>query len=256
MKVASWNLQKWQQECSNGSGYVKVFEPPPWWNPLAGVGEIKVRPSSECKANSAIAGEYIRQAADCYLGGNAMGGCSGVDALLSGLTNLTALQERAPLQNCVDENPGRSASCLPRYNRWDGDVDPYSQESQQTAVSISQILDIYLNTVGFGGLRDANRYGVKPYGELHNELSGTGLKAHHLIEKRFAPQMGQQIDDMLSIAVSKTEHQVFTNAWRREIGYVNSTNPIKTTNATRAQIEAAARRIYAEYPAILRSLGL
>jgi hypothetical protein len=50
---------------------------------------------------------------------------------------------------------------------------------------------------------------------------------------------------------TREEHQAFTNAWRREIPYGNGTR-----TASRAQIDSAARRIYADYPEILRALKL
>ena len=64
--------------------------------------------------------------------------------------------------------------------------------------------------------------------------------------------MGQNVRDMASVAVTKAEHQVFTNAWRAQIPWGAG----GTGMATRAQVEAAARRIYADYPEILLALGL
>lgn len=71
-----------------------------------------------------------------------------------------------------------------------------------------------------------------------------------MIEKRFALQFGQKPSQMLSIAVTDAEHQAFTNAWRGLIPYGTS------KAATRAQVEAAARQVYAQRPDILTALGL
>jgi hypothetical protein len=57
---------------------------------------------------------------------------------------------------------------------------------------------------------------------------------------------------MASIAVTEAEHQAFTNAWRRAIPY----GAAGTGAASRASVMAAARQIYANYPDILRALGL
>src|SRR5205823_13907137 len=65
-------------------------------------------------------------------------------------------------------------------------------------------------------LSSAGDYGVWPYRTLRADLGGTGLQAHHLIEQRFAAVMGQAPGDMASIAVTNTEHQVFTNARSEE----------------------------------------
>lgn len=104
---------------------------------------------------------------------------------------------------------------------------------------------------GFGGLSRAQEFGLKPYKGLRTDLSGTGLQAHHLLEKRFASVLGQKQGDMLSVAVTPAEHQVFTNAWRQAIPYGAG-----TASATRQQIMDAARVIYKDYPEILKALGL
>jgi hypothetical protein len=103
----------------------------------------------------------------------------------------------------------------------------------------------------FGGLSRAAQFGLRSYSQLTKALSGTGLKAHHLLEKRFAAVLGQRVQEMLSVAVTSGEHQVFTNAWRQAIPYGQG-----TANATVPQIMAAARQIYANYPEILQALGL
>ena len=104
---------------------------------------------------------------------------------------------------------------------------------------------------GFGGLSRAGDFGAWPYRTLKVDLKGTGLDAYHLIEQRLARVMGQAPRDMASVAVARAEHWVFTNAWRQAIPYGAGTR-----NATLAQIENAARQIYANYPDILSALGL
>ena len=84
-------------------------------------------------------------------------------------------------------------------------------------------------------------------------LKGTGLFAHHLIEKRFAGKLGQNINKMLSVAVTKAEHQIFTNDWHDAIKYRKNGRPLI---ATRQQIYAKARKIYKDYPEILKALNL
>lgn len=39
---------------------------------------------------------------------------------------------------------------------------------------------------------------------------GSCVQVHHLIEQRFATLLGQNVNDMLSIVVTRTEHDVFT----------------------------------------------
>lgn len=61
---------------------------------------------------------------------------------------------------------------------------------------------------------------------------------------------------MLSIVLTKEEHQAFTRAWRSKIGYKNDRNAITTINATPEDVKKAAKDIYRNYPEILKALGL
>ncbi len=104
-------------------------------------------------------------------------------------------------------------------------------------------------------LANAAEYGIKPYNELRLATKGTGLEAHHLIEKRFAEALGLDPNSIPSVAVTKGEHQVFTNFWRELIGYSTDKNKdIITTNATIDDIWAAAQQIYADYPDLLEEV--
>jgi len=97
----------------------------------------------------------------------------------------------------------------------------------------------------------AGKYGVQSYSALSKALKGSGLQAHHLIEKRFASLLGVKSGQMASIALTKAEHQIFTNAWRKAIPYGEG-----TANATVKQVKNAAKQIYKEHTAILKALGL
>ncbi len=92
----------------------------------------------------------------------------------------------------------------------------------------------------YGGLSRAAEYGLQSYKNLTKALKGTGLQAHHLIEQRF--KLGHQI----SVAVTKAEHQVFTNAWRKLLPYGKT----YTVN----QVWNAAQKVYAKYPALLEAV--
>ena len=104
----------------------------------------------------------------------------------------------------------------------------------------------------FGSLTHAPE-GIRPYSLQTRVTAGRSgdIQAHHLIEKRFADVMGGNPNRWASIVTTRAEHQAFTNAWREAIAYGAGTRA-----ATRAQVESAARRIYADYPEILRALGL
>jgi hypothetical protein len=73
-------------------------------------------------------------------------------------------------------------------------------------------------TSRFGALTHSSR-GIKSYSEQAAVTAGQRgqVQAHHLIEKRFARQIGGDTDEWASIVATRAEHQAFTNAWRREI---------------------------------------
>ena len=68
-------------------------------------------------------------------------------------------------------------------------------------------------TLTFKGFKFAGKYGIKGYNTLKTAIKGTGLQAHHLIEQRFAGLLSTKVGQMASIALTKAEHQIFTNAW-------------------------------------------
>lgn len=100
-------------------------------------------------------------------------------------------------------------------------------------------------------LKHAQKYGIRPYRALTTMLKGAGLQAHHLIERRFSALFGGNQGAMKSIAVTRQEHQAFTNAWRNKIPYGTG-----TAASTKASVQQAARNIYKDHPRILKALGL
>lgn len=113
-----------------------------------------------------------------------------------------------------------------------------------------------VSSKGISALGYASRFGIKSYKELIKLTKGKGLQVHHLIEQRFAGIMKVIPGSMESIALTKFEHQVFTNAWRSKIGYAGSKSAISTATASRQQVLNAAKEIYKDYPTILKALGL
>jgi len=92
---------------------------------------------------------------------------------------------------------------------------------------------------------------IGTYGQLRKLIKGSGLEAHHLIEKRFKGLFGESAGKMLSQVLNPETHQAFTNAWRKLIPYGEG-----TANATRETVLNAAREVYKEFPDILKALGL
>ena len=104
---------------------------------------------------------------------------------------------------------------------------------------------------GFGNLSRASEFGIRPYTALRRELQRTtGLQAHHLIEVRF----NKPID--LAVAVTPAEHQIFTNAWRRNFPLSNQIGHIPYDTITPIQLWAAAQDVYEGFPSLLEAVRI
>ena len=80
-------------------------------------------------------------------------------------------------------------------------------------------------------------------------MKGTGLQAHHIIEKRFAEVLGLKSDFMSSVALTREQHQAFTNAWREWFPY----GITDYASLTKDKIWEAAQNIYKEIPELLEA---
>jgi RHS repeat-associated protein len=104
---------------------------------------------------------------------------------------------------------------------------------------------------GLSGFSRASEFGLTSYNELRKVIKGTGLEAHHIIEKRFAKGLGLESESILSVALTKEEHLGFTKAWRNAIGYLSDSRPMRTVNAGIEDIWEAAKTIYKDNPELL-----
>ena len=96
----------------------------------------------------------------------------------------------------------------------------------------------------WGDLSRAADFGFKTYRDMRDAIAGTGLHAHHIIEKRLLDVV---ID--ITVAVTKAEHQIFTNLWRNEIAYGLGTH-------SKATVWEAAQVVYKHHPIILDQVRL
>jgi len=94
----------------------------------------------------------------------------------------------------------------------------------------------------WGGLSRAAQFGVRPYNQLRAAIRGTGLQAHHIIERRFGLNINR------SVAVTRAEHQRFTNHWRRLLPYGRTYTP--------QQVWAAAQQVYRNFPVLLSTVRM
>ena len=88
---------------------------------------------------------------------------------------------------------------------------------------------------------------IDSYKALKKANQGKGLEVHHIVEKRFAKDLDiANTNDMLSIALTKADHRVYTNAWRKEFAY-------GTKGHSPQKIWEAAKRIYIDRPDLLEA---
>ncbi|WP_205694239.1 RHS repeat-associated core domain-containing protein [Clostridium manihotivorum] len=68
-------------------------------------------------------------------------------------------------------------------------------------------------------VREAARAGelIGRYHKVKAAVKGMGLETHHLVEKIFARTLGVKPRRMLSVALTKEQHRIYTNRWAREI---------------------------------------
>ena len=86
---------------------------------------------------------------------------------------------------------------------------------------------------------------IDTYRALKRINKGSGKEVHHIIEKRFVSALADQnTNEMLSIALTKPEHRMFTNLWRQNLKYGKRvTDPLK--------IFEAATEVYFGYPQLM-----
>ena len=72
------------------------------------------------------------------------------------------------------------------------------------------------------------------------------MEAHHLVEKRFAGILGIKSDNIISIALTKEQHRIYTNRWRTEIPYGSNYNVI-----SKKKLLNAAQKVYKDAPDLL-----
>jgi hypothetical protein len=99
---------------------------------------------------------------------------------------------------------------------------------------------------GFSSLSKAKDYGIMGYKALRKAIKGTGLEAHHIIEKRLVQYLGIDANNMLSVALTKWEHNIFTMAWRAAFPY-----GMDYSTLTVDDIWDVAQQIYKDYPELL-----
>ncbi|MBK9095722.1 MAG: RHS repeat-associated core domain-containing protein [Anaerolineae bacterium] len=135
-----------------------------------------------------------------------------------------------------------------------GGLDPNDPRFKQGTEQAAQTQGSAVTSRGLNVFSRAAEFGIKSYNQLSKMTSATGLRAHHLIEQRFAERLGLNTGRMSSIALTPEEHQIFTNMWRAEIGHIGDRSALTTATATLQDVWTAAQRIYAQHPELLEAV--
>jgi len=115
--------------------------------------------------------------------------------------------------------------------------------------AVRQELSAFRYAADYGVLPAKMLYRIRKAGKMVGDT-----EIHHLIEQRFvgkALKNGIRAGDIPGVVLTPAEHEVFTQAWRRQIGYNRSGARISTSTATIDDIWNACKNVYAEYPDLL-----
>jgi RHS repeat-associated protein len=101
---------------------------------------------------------------------------------------------------------------------------------------------------------------IGSYWRLRRLFAGQGMQVHHLIEQRFAVRIGAALLTSactISVALTKSEHQAYTNAWRNSIPYGPGTNAanLELIWNTAMQIYAGSTQIIGALEECRQELG-
>jgi len=91
---------------------------------------------------------------------------------------------------------------------------------------------------------------VDTYANLKKTTAGMGLEVHHIVEKRFLPAINMaNPNSMLSVALSKAEHQIYTNAWRAAFPYGQQVYG----DIAKSELWKVAQKIYENFPELMEA---
>jgi hypothetical protein len=92
------------------------------------------------------------------------------------------------------------------------------------------------------------------YSELYNKgTKGTGLHAHHLIEKRFAKALKIKESKMMAVSLTVPQHEVYTEMWRKAVPRGIDYN-IYSTPSGRKKLLKIAKKVYKDEPKLYKAL--
>ena len=122
-------------------------------------------------------------------------------------------------------------------------------DAAKAAIKITNKLDDGVDIIEF--VSSGNRL-IGSYKDMKKYTKGYNgaIQAHHLLEQRFCRAMGLNVDDMISVVLTKEQHSVFTKLWRDAVNYIGDYSDYKNW----ASIREIAKEVYADYPELFMLL--
>ena len=95
------------------------------------------------------------------------------------------------------------------------------------------------------------KYGIinYNYGQALTKSFGGVIAAHHIVPRVFSIALNQNEKKVLSIILTRADHKAVSGWWSREIAQTRVGGAV---NMSRAQIREAFRKVYKDYPEILK----
>ena len=119
----------------------------------------------------------------------------------------------------------------------------------KTAIKITNKLDDGVDIIEF--VSNGNRL-IGSYKDMKNYTKGYkgAIQAHHLLEQRFCRAMGLDVDDMISVVLTKEQHSGLTKLWREAVEYIGNYSNFEHWS----DIREIAKKAYADYPELFMLL--
>ena len=119
----------------------------------------------------------------------------------------------------------------------------------KTAIKITNKLDDGVDIIEF--VSNGNRL-IGSYKDMKNYTKGYkgAIQAHHLLEQRFCRAMGLDVDDMISVVLTKEQHSGLTKLWREAVEYIGNYSNFEHWS----DIREIAKKVYADYPELFMLL--
>ena len=153
---------------------------------------------------------------------------------------------------CVPFLPGSYIDDLSDGTRW---LIKYSDDAQKAATKTAKVIKLvakYDDSIDALEFAKSGNYLVGSYREMKKYTAGYKgvIQAHHLLEQRLCLALGLDINDMISVVLTKEQHQLFTNLWSDAIARGTNYTIYKNWD----DLRDIAKEVYRDYPELFALL--